>query len=340
MFVLPSRLKTQGAVVAIATGIALGACSDPVAATDLRPEGDPEVLAVLVMNDADTLLYERATFCKPGDDKRPGLVGVSDFTTLQMCPADLTMGAAKIEDAVPTAWYVRIMFDELLDTNVEELIPILDPDTMQETGQFTGSLANTQPVILTCNGVVVPYDGYYAPGGNNVTWPIGPSLFIQPTDLSLVPTGADCSVEIKDSVTDKDGNPVPADQRGTGGVYSFKVASLNLVDSAPAAAAPGEEEEITADLKIVEAADCATALAALAAGAGGTARTAVVEADPDSQQAIDISIAGALPAGNLWNEMKAYAVTFADAASISDLGGGTLALTPDDLTLCFTTVAP
>ncbi len=372
MLLQPSRLKTQGAVLAITTGFALHACSDPTAQTDLRPAGDPEVLAVLVMNDPDALLYERATFCKTNDAKRPSLVGITDFTTLQICPDDLAMGAPKIVDAVPTGWYVRIMFDELLDPTVEDLLPICNDSTETPvdcadptaipTGTFTGSLLVTQPVILTCNGVAVPYDGYYVPGGNNVTWPLGPSLFIQPLDTSTVPTGANCTVEIKDSVTDKEGNPVPADQRGTGGIYSFTVAGLAITGIAPAPSDSGMEEEITADaplvitfnapidaaslapaeVKIAEGADCAAARAALTAGAG--LKTAVIDADPSDPNSIDISIAGA-PAGEFFNEDKAYAVTFADGATIQDVAGGPLALTPDDLvqdgnTLCFTTVAP
>ncbi|MBS1118061.1 MAG: hypothetical protein H6Q90_289 [Deltaproteobacteria bacterium] len=362
MFVQPSRLKTQGAVVAITTGLALGACSDPTAFTDLRPDGPPEVLTVLVMNDSVDLLHEHATFCKTGDDKRPSLVGVSDFTTEQICPEDLSAGVDKIADAVPTDWYVRIMFDELLNTNVEELIPVLDPDTMQPTGQATGSLLNTQPVTLTCNGVVVPYDGYYSPGGNNVTWPLGPSLFIQPIDLSTVPTGADCTVEIKDSVVDKQGNAVPMDQRGSGGTYGFKVSSLAFAGSAPAPAEAGMDEEITADaplilnfngfidpasladteITIAEAADCDLARAALTAGTG--LKVAAIAADADSAQALDISIVGA-PMDEFWNEAKAYAVSFVDGSTVLDVAGGSLTLTATDLslgdlTLCFTTVAP
>ena len=54
MFVDPTRGRSQGfALVAAAAGVlGLGACTDPDQNTNLRPEGPPEVLAVLVMNDA------------------------------------------------------------------------------------------------------------------------------------------------------------------------------------------------------------------------------------------------------------------------------------------------
>ncbi|HSK02492.1 MAG TPA: hypothetical protein VK932_14665, partial [Kofleriaceae bacterium] len=67
MLVHRPRLKTQGAVVSTVAMLALGACTDPAARTDLRPEGPPDVLAVLVLNDALDGLVESAAFCKAGD---------------------------------------------------------------------------------------------------------------------------------------------------------------------------------------------------------------------------------------------------------------------------------
>ena len=194
MFVHRSRLRTQGAVALTVGTLALGACDDPTALTDLRPEGPPDVLAVLVMNDQNGIgMIERATYCKVGDEKRPQLVGLPSpyFTVVQMCPEELGMGATQITNAIPDDWHVRIMFDELLDPNIEELIPVIDPDTNQPDGTYIGTLANTQPVELSCDGVAVAYDGSYSPSGNNVTWPLGPSLVIEPLDRTLVATGAE-----------------------------------------------------------------------------------------------------------------------------------------------------
>ena len=231
MFVDPTRGRSLG-VGLIATGVlAIGACSDPEQNTDLRPEGDPEVLAVLVMNDAAGGVIERATYCKVGDEKRPARVGLPDFTAPDICPADLSKGVEELTNAAPDGWYVRIMFDELLDPSIEELNEIKDPDTGEGTDTFEGSIANTHPVKLECESVgggfvEVEYDGYYSPAGNAVTWPLGPSLVIKPNDPTEVATGKQCRVTINDNVTDKSGNKVPAAQRGP---FPFKIAPIQVV---------------------------------------------------------------------------------------------------------------
>jgi hypothetical protein len=223
--------RTRGVVWATAGVLSLVACSDPEQKTDLRPDGPPEVLSVLVMNDAAGGLYEGATFCKQGDNKRPSQVGTPDGNLLQVCPQDLSMGVDELADANPQNWYVRIMFDELLDPNIEELSPIIDSDG-NDTGTFSGSIANTKPVKLECqsatgNGLVeIPYDGYYSPSGNNVTWPLGPSLVIKANDPTLVATSSECQVTINPNVTDKDGNKVPDAQIGP---YKFKIAPVALI---------------------------------------------------------------------------------------------------------------
>ena len=235
MFLNPSRQKTQGAFAAIGAFALIAACDDPSARTELRPEGDPEVLAVLVLNDSVSGLVEGAAYCAVGDEKRPSLVGLPDFTTSQVCPEDLSQPAPMLTNAAPDTFYVRIMFDELLDPNIEELIPILDEND-QETGSFTGTLINTQPVTFKCTGVDgqsydVPYDGYYSPSGNNVTWPLGPSLVIKQLGEFVIPTNSECEITLKDNITDKDGNPVPANQRGP---YKFRVAPITPIFIDPA----------------------------------------------------------------------------------------------------------
>ncbi len=233
MSVDPTRGRSQGfALVAAAAGVlALGACDDPTQNTDLRPDGDPEVLAVLVMNDAANKLVETATYCAPNDPKRPNIVGLPDFTAPSVCPDDLAKGADEVTDAYPDGWYVRIMFDELLNPDIEELTEILDPDTGEGTDTYTGSIANTHPVNLQCESVGggfvdVPYDGYYSPAGNAVTWPLGPSLVIKPLDSRTVATNSECKVTINENVVDKSGNKVPSTQRGE---YKFKVAPVSVV---------------------------------------------------------------------------------------------------------------
>jgi hypothetical protein len=223
--------RTPGVVVVAIAALALSACADPNENTQLRPEGPPEVLAVLVMADAVDHLVETATFCKLNDDKRPGLVGLPDFTTQQICDEDLSVGADEVENAYPDGWYVRIMFDELLDPSVEELIEVYD-DAGQPTDTYYGTLVNTRPVILECESVTgsgmvnVDYDGYYSPAGNRLTWPLGPSLVIKPNDVSLIATNTKCQVTIKDSVRDKQGEVVPADQRGP---YTFRTSPIEIL---------------------------------------------------------------------------------------------------------------
>ncbi len=237
----------QRACGVVTVGVLLGlGCSDPELNTSLRPEGDPEVLAVLVMTDAAFQLSEQATFCKKGDEFRPGLVGLPDFTTQQVCPETLSEEVEPIDSAYHDGWYVRIMFDELLDTRIEELTEILDEETGEGTGTFAGSIRGANPVTLQCQSVVdnefvnVDYDGYYSPSGNRITWPVGPSLVIKPNDPALVATGKECQITINDTVVDKDGRPVPAAQRGP---YSFKIAPIEIIATDPTDSDPDDEEE-------------------------------------------------------------------------------------------------
>lgn len=220
--------RTHGVVATTLGVLALGACASPEQNTDLRPEGPPDVLAVLVMTDAASQLSEHATFCKPNDEKAPRLVGLPDASTSQICPDDGSGVTDDVTDAYPDGWYVRVMFDELLDPSVEELVDI-DGETQ------AGTLVNTQPVRLQCQNVAgqlvdVSYDGYYSPAGNNVTWPLGPSLVIKPDEPRQIATGATCQITLKDTFTDKQGNPVDSAQRGP---YKFKIAEITPLATDP-----------------------------------------------------------------------------------------------------------
>lgn len=235
MFVDPTRGRLQGyaryALGAAAGVLVLGACETPAQNTDLRPEGPPDVLAVLVGTDASAQLGESATYCRPNDEKRPTTVGLPDFTLSSICDDDLSKPAAMVTTAYPDGWYVRIMFDELLDPDIEELVEILDPETDEGTDTFTGTLINTQPVRLECESVAggfvdVPYDGYYSPAGNSVTWPLGPALVIKPDEPRAVATNKKCRVTIRENVKDKAGTSVPADQRGP---FEFQIAPITPI---------------------------------------------------------------------------------------------------------------
>ncbi len=249
MFVyLPPRGRRHGAVTALLGAIALAGCTDPTEPSDLRTGGPAQVLTVLV-NSADHRTgftgasIENATFCKTsgpndepgmGDPKRPGPVSTIDTSIIQVCPDDLTMGAPEVTDAIPEAWYVRIEFDELLDPTIEDLIPVLD-SSGNPTGTYTGTLVNTQPVSLQCdsiNGgmVDVPYDGYYSPSGNSITYPLGPSIVIKPNNPSLIATTSACQISLHDNILDKTEIPVPPDQRGP---YTFAIDSIRVAAISP-----------------------------------------------------------------------------------------------------------
>jgi hypothetical protein len=238
--------RTYGVVATLGVLLAVG-CDDPELNTELRPEGDPEVLAVLVLTDAAFQLSEQATYCKTGDELRPNLVGLPDFTTQTVCPDTLSDGVEPITTAYPDGWYVRIMFDELLDPSIEELTEILDSDTGLPTGTYSGSIAGANPVSLQCQSVTnnelvnVDYDGYYSPSGNRVTWPVGPSLVIKPNDPGLVATGKECQITLNETIVDKDGRTVPSAQRGP---YTFKIAPVTIIATDPTDADPLDEAAV------------------------------------------------------------------------------------------------
>ena len=230
MFPNPKRQVTTLGAVLVGT-LALAACDTPEANTDLRPEGPPDVLAVLVFNDPVNTVVETGTYCKPNDPKRPEKVGIPFYgISAQVCP-DGGGAASELTDADPNGWYVRVMFDELLDPNVETLEPILDA-MGNETDTFTGSFATTQPVTLKCQDVNgnladIPYDGYYSPSGNSFTWPVGPGIVIKPADPTVVPVESECQITLKkDVIKDKDGVSIAdADTQP----FKFKIAPVSFI---------------------------------------------------------------------------------------------------------------
>jgi hypothetical protein len=220
--------------VAMIIGALLVGCTAPDQPTDLRTDGPPNVTTVTVMSDlSGQRLLETATYCRLGDEKRPSLVGLPTFTVTQVCPDDLGKGADKadVAEGAPPVWFVRVVFDKLLDPTIEDIVPVnpANPD-----GPKVGTLVNTQPVTLTCinalgASVAVPYGGYYAPNGNRISYPLGPDLFIQPTTATSVPTGTSCQIVLKDNIVNKKGDKVPDDQR----TYKFKIGPMALRFTVP-----------------------------------------------------------------------------------------------------------
>jgi hypothetical protein len=81
--------RAQG-LLAIGIGaISLAACGTPDLATNLRPDGPPDVLAVMVQVDVSSpnggVPDEYATFCKTDDDLVPTVVGLPDQSVDFVC---------------------------------------------------------------------------------------------------------------------------------------------------------------------------------------------------------------------------------------------------------------
>jgi hypothetical protein len=350
--------RSQGHLAVTACVFGLGACTAPNEHTDLRPDGAPEVLAVLASDDASGAgVTETATFCKLNDNKRPGLIPADPDGPAQVCPDDFSKPADEVTDTVPVGWYIRFQFDELLNPNIEELVAIKDAQG-KDTGLFKGSLDNTQPVTITCGGVDVPYGGYYDPSGNSFTWPVGPSLFVAPNDTSTIAAGSECQIALKaDVVADKDGQHIPADQLGP---YKFKIADLTLASTSPAAPDdPTKPETISPASALVATFNATIDVASLAAGEvtmnivascdatpSVPGQTVLIKKDANDPTSIDISDAAG-PANpttddpanhDAWVHGSTYLITFAAGADVKDLAGATATLpAADKLSICFQT---
>jgi hypothetical protein len=344
MSVIPVRRWAQGAVLSALGVSTLVACDDPEANTELRPEGPPVVLSVTVGNDPGGFA-ETATYCRPNDPKRPTFVALLGD---EVCSGeDPAAGATEVTDAVPTYPYVRIQFDELLDNSIQTLTEVLDPDTGEPTGVFTGTVVPKDPVTLECGGTEVTYEGYYQPAGNSVTWPLGPSLVIFPEDPSTVAAGSSCTLTLNTAaVLDKQGEAA-TDMAP----FTFGVAGLEIVETDPEQADdPAEAAFITTDsvvsilfngfvdptslaanevvLRIVTSCETPTTVTTEVAAIGG------------ETGAIEITDAGAT-APLTFDANVSYVVEFAAGATVTDAAGAVLTLPgPDEFSHCFTTEAP
>lgn len=189
---------------------ALVACGAPELNSELNTEGPPEVTEVNVSLDNGA---EVAMFCTPDLDLN---------VHTGYCGADRSVDP--VMDGEPVGAEVRIVFDELLDPNVETLY---DPGPNDDP---IATLDDTDPVTVTCNGTEVAYDGFYAPSGNHITSRPGPALVVVIEEFAG--TAVDCDITLKDVITDKDGNAVPSDQRGPD-LYTFTVAPLKVAATQP-----------------------------------------------------------------------------------------------------------
>jgi hypothetical protein len=256
-----TRYRSQG-LLAVGIGLAVAACGEPDLNTNLRPEGAPEVLALLTQNPIDwdgNGFTETALKCRyvngVRDPKAPAFVGDPITGGSLVCPetqAEFDEGPDHLRSVEPriidgVSWGLRVMFDELLDgDHVEDLIGF-DDEGMEhpcnaDDESCEGTLARTQPFTLACGATPteLAYDGFYVPNGNNVTFPLGPSLFLRPANIDdlTFPTGSPCKLTMKPEVIiDKDGESVPASDPGVSNNYQidFKIADLALllIDPSP-----------------------------------------------------------------------------------------------------------
>lgn len=326
-------------VLAVSAPLALSlGCSDPELASDLVTEGPPEVVEVNVLSESVAIfglndplhlkLGEEATFCREGTDYKVNTVYCPEERDATNKPIPGQRGTDPVTDALPAGWNVRLIFDELLDPSVEDLVEL-------EDGTVIGTLADTQPVTLTCGGTDVAYDGFYDPSGNHLSYPPGPGLVIQ--SLDFVATGTECEVSINSGeVTDKDGNPVPSAQAGP---YEFAIAPLSVYGVSPADMAEGIALDSTIDVEFNAPIDLASVAGNITVTdsndtpVAGTLAYFVDPADPDmTPDPFVISFTPDAPLA----PMETYTVTI--ESGIADIAGGQLTL-DEPIVVTFTTRA-
>jgi hypothetical protein len=316
------------------------ACADPELKSDLVTEGPPEVTEVNVLSESAIFSYfngslvagEAATFCRVGEEYKvnplycplerddtlkpiPGQREAAPVTDVHPYGVALGMEDLTSQQLLPN-WHVRFIFDELLDGDVEDVIDVGD-------GVMYGTIAETQPVTLSCNDVDLAYDGFYDPAGNHLSYPPGPALVVQVTDF--IATGTSCQVSLKDgAVTDQDGTPVPSDQLGP---YDFQIAPLSVYSTDPADASEGVDPAATFLIEMNAPIDLATVESAITftemggGAVGFEVRYAPVDPEDPAAGTID-NIVELVPASLA--PMTTYVVTI--DSGIADTEGGTLTL--------------
>ena len=317
------------------------ACADPDLKSDLVTEGPPEVTEVNVLSESAIFSYfngslvagEGATFCRVGEQYKVNQLYCPLERDSTMKPIPGQREIAPLADAEPFAqalgmedvtsqgelpnWHVRFIFDELINSDVEDVIDVGD-------GVMYGTIAETQPVTISCNDVDLSYDGFYDPSGDHLSYPPGPALVAQVTDF--IATGSSCQAAIKDgAVSDQDGNSIPSDQLGP---YEFQIAPLSIYSTDPADATTGVTADSTVTIELNAPIDLATVAAAITfeTDAGDPVAFTVQNAlaDPADPAAGTIpNLVELVPNADL-DAGTAYVVTI--DSGIADIAGGALTL--------------
>jgi hypothetical protein len=283
-----------------------GCAAEPDLRTSLDTSGPPEVLTVAVPSEQAE--GERATYCAGHAGAR-----VSEL----YCPTE-----GMVTDVVPLGWHVRIVFAELLAPAAAEELADEDGDGVAE-----GHIRDTRPVILRCGASEVAYDGYYDPAGNRFTTPVGPALVVQASDFAG--TGADCSVELTDRLTDKDGQAIPASERGP---FAFRTAALRTVATVPEDGATGVAADVSPSFAFNAPLDAASLDASDVQLLAGTEPVPAVAALAEDGVSLTITpTAGSLLPGTT------YTAAIAAGATITDVLGGAFDPGAAILSFSFTT---
>ncbi|MEM9492106.1 MAG: Ig-like domain-containing protein, partial [Myxococcota bacterium] len=300
----------------VLTGIAcvlLAACSDSNLITDLNPEGPPRITMVSVLSQS---LGEAATFCAQGSDIKVSTLYCPLARDDIDQPIEGERPFSAVADTAPLGWYMRIVFDELLDPSVEEL------RDENGDGRLEGHLDSTVPVSLNCDDTDLQYDGFYNPAGNSVSDPPGPSLVVSALEVFPAATGSQCAVTVRDSVVDKDGTAVSSDERGP---FEFSIGPMLLVQTLPS---PGSEG-IAVDAPVVLAFNAP--IDANSLGAGELLFQTDAGADIPFSTAVspeEPSVLLIIPEAPL-GENTAHTVTVLATNGLTDVRGGPLFLVED-----------
>lgn len=245
---------------------------------------------------------------------------------------------APVMDAQPVGWFARVVFSELLDPDIERLEEV-DDDGDGIPDRVVGHLDVSQPFELNCGGTAVAYDGFYDPSGNDVTFPPGPALVIQPLDYVATST-ADCTVEVLPTVEDKSG--IAISDATLMGPHNFGIAVMTTVGSDPANEAEGIDptfldttgkEPVQGGPVISFNAPVDEATLAGQITFTDAAGTAVPFTVTGLGTAVELTLAGPL------TDETVYTITVPATNTIADIAGGALTLA-DDFTASFTTGTP
>src|SRR5689334_19751984 len=118
------RYRTQG-LLAVGLGLAAAGCfGDTELQTDLRPEGNPDVLAGLARSEIDGT--EAPFYCRYTgstlDPKGPNIVQGGEICPVTMSEFTPNTVDPRAAPADGIGWGVRFMFDELLDGDAVETL--------------------------------------------------------------------------------------------------------------------------------------------------------------------------------------------------------------------------